>query len=238
VPKVDLAFRITGTGSTIPADHAYLLYSAICEYIPALHPSSGDGPSDDLVTPTPSASSLWQEVGVHPINGRLIGGRQLALIGRSRLTLRLPSDRITTILPLAGKRLKLGLDHLRVGVPEVRALRPAARLQSRLVVIKGFLDPQPFLEAAQRQLRDLGIQASPTLVPRRDIRSVEGRASQKERSVFVRRTLRIRDKEIVGYAVEVSGLTSEESVRLQECGLGGRRRFGCGLFAAAPDGRG
>ena len=40
--------------------------------------------------------------------------------------------------------------------------------------------------------------------------------------------MRIRDKRVVGYAVLATGLTVEESIRLQEHGLGGRRRMGCG----------
>ena len=38
------------------------------------------------------------------------------------------------------------------------------------------------------------------------------------------------DKEIVGFALRVEELTAEESIRLQEKGIGGRRRFGCGIF--------
>ena len=35
---------------------------------------------------------------------------------------------------------------------------------------------------------------------------------------------------MIGYALRVFGLTAEESIRLQEEGLGGRRRMGCGVF--------
>jgi CRISPR-associated protein Cas6 len=50
------------------------------------------------------------------------------------------------------------------------------------------------------------------------------------RSPLLRRTLQIRDKVIVGFAVEVGALTADEALILQEQGLGGRRRFGCGIF--------
>ena len=42
--------------------------------------------------------------------------------------------------------------------------------------------------------------------------------------------LRIKGKRVIGYALQVAGLTAEESVRLQELGLGGRTRMGCGFF--------
>ncbi len=229
MPKVDVAFRLTGR--SIPADHGYLLYGAICEHVPTLHPPS-DG--EALGTPPskpPIVAPLWRAIGIHPINGNLVGNRRLAVTGRSRLTLRVESDRIGEILPLAGKGLSLGADRLRVGVPEVHALKPVVRLRSRLVVIKGFLDPEPFLDAIRRQLEALGIRGTPSLLLRLGQTSLEGRSTGfPERSPFVRRTLRIRDKDVIGYSVEVSGLTAEESVRLQEAGVGGRRRFGCGIF--------
>jgi CRISPR-associated protein Cas6 len=46
----------------------------------------------------------------------------------------------------------------------------------------------------------------------------------------LRRVLDVKGRKIVGYAMQVAGLTAEESIRLQEEGLGGRRRMGCGLF--------
>ncbi|MBM4042907.1 MAG: type I-MYXAN CRISPR-associated protein Cas6/Cmx6, partial [Planctomycetes bacterium] len=173
-------------------------------------------------------------IAVHPIIGRYIGDRMLALTEGSRLVFRLDSDRIAEILPLAGKQLDLDGHTVRVGVPATRALRPAARLRSRLVVIKGFLEPEPFLEAVKRQLADLGIQGTPGLLKRRGDTSLEGRShATPDRSPFVRRTLRIRDKQVVGYAVEVVGLDASDSIALQERGLGGRRRFGCGVFVPA-----
>jgi CRISPR-associated protein Cas6 len=47
---------------------------------------------------------------------------------------------------------------------------------------------------------------------------------------YIRRTVRIREKEVVGYGLDVSRLTAEASILLQEHGLGGRRPFGCGVF--------
>ena len=52
-------------------------------------------------------------------------------------------------------------------------------------------------------------------------------------SLGKRRTLRIKDKEVVGYEVLVETLTAEESICLQEAGLGGRRHMGCGVFVPA-----
>jgi CRISPR-associated protein Cas6 len=89
-------------------------------------------------------------------------------------------------------------------------LRPAANLYSRLVTIKGFMDPAAFLAAAKRQLREMDVTA--------DV------------SIGERRTLRVKDKQVVGFEVTALGLDAEDSVRLQEAGIGGRRHMGCGIF--------
>ena len=209
--KVDIRFRLLG--SEIPADHGYLLFAAVSELVPAFHHD--------------------EEIGIHPISGRLIGNRQLAFTERSLLTIRIDSERVSQTLGLTGKALRIGPAVVQVGVPHVLALEPSPRLYSRLVVIKGFLEPDAFLEAAGRQLQALEIRGEVSLVPQLQIAAANQGRTGGSRSPYVRRTLRIRDKEVVGFAVRAEGLTAEESVRLQEQGLGGRRRFGCGVFVPA-----
>jgi CRISPR-associated protein Cas6 len=208
-PKVDLSFPLRG--SHIPADHGYALFSALCRYLPWLHGAD--------------------DVGVHPIQGRLSGARQLQLEPVSRLTFRLPVDRIGAVLPVAGKRLDIEGAPLLVGVPTVLPLQSKPALRSRLVTIRGFTEPEAFIEAAARHLTELGILAAPQLAVRQAAQSIEG-ATVRGPGMPIRRTLRIRDKTVVGFALRMTDLTAEESIRLQEAGLGGRRRFGCGLFVA------
>lgn len=190
MPHVDLAFRVIGT--TVPVDHGYALYSAINRLVPVLHDA--------------------RDIGVHPIRGRYVGDGNLHLTPSSRLTIRLPDDRIRPFLKLAGKDLEVDGLRLRVGVPETRALRPAVTLYARLVTIKGFMDPEVFREAARRQLQGMNVTA--------------------DLHVGERRTLRVKDKQIVGFEVTALGLDAENSVRLQEVGVGGRRHMGCGIFVS------
>jgi CRISPR-associated protein Cas6 len=196
-------------GNRIPADHGYALYGAVCRVLPWLH--------DD------------ESVGVHPIRGRLIGHRSLALTPASRLTLRLPAIRIHETLPLAGQKLDIDGADVSLGIPTVRPLDPAATLLSPLVVIKGFMDPESFLAAADRQAKALGLSARLALVARTTEASLEGK-TPRPAGEPIRRTLRVRDKTIVGFALAAVELTALESIRIQEHGIGGRRRFGCGLF--------
>ncbi len=206
--KVDLQFSVRG--KKIPADHGYLLLSAIAKIVPEVH-------GDDAI-------------GIHPINGQLIGGRALAVTNKSRLTIRLPVERIKQFLPLAGKALFIGEDTIQLGVPQTRPLIPAARLYSRLVIIKGFMEPDAFLKAVQRQLDAAGIKGVPSLIPQSDIAEANRDKKAGTHSDYLRRTIQIRGREIVGFSLRVEQLTAEESILLQERGIGGRRRFGCGIF--------
>ncbi|MBN1859348.1 type I-MYXAN CRISPR-associated protein Cas6/Cmx6 [Candidatus Bipolaricaulota bacterium] len=208
MPSIDLSFKLQG--GPIPVDHGYHVYATISRIVPAIH-------GDD-------------QIGVHPIFGRLLGNRMLVLTESSRLTLRLPVDRIADVLSLAGKSLVLGDACLVVGIPNSRVLVPAAALESRLVVIKGFMEPGPFLDAVRRQLVALKIGGEPSLLPTGNAVAENATRGAGTKSPWLRRTLRIRDKEIVGFALRVERLTAEESILLQEKGIGGRRRFGCGIF--------
>ena len=151
-----------------------------------------------------------KEVGVQPIRGVYNGNGKLHLEDFSRLILRLPDEQIRSYLKLAGRRLEVDEHPLSVGVPEIRTLLLAPRLRARLVTIKGFLKEEEFLEAAKRQLQSLGIAG--------------------EALLGQRRTFRIKDKQVVGFEIGVTQLTAEESLTLQEQGLGGRRKMGCGVF--------
>ena len=42
--------------------------------------------------------------------------------------------------------------------------------------------------------------------------------------------MRVKGQVIVGFAVQVKGLSAADSLKLQADGLGGRRRLGCGFF--------
>lgn len=161
--------------------------------------------------------------------GTLLPARRTALSGRSRLVIRTDHTRLPRFLPLAGRSLRIGDAVVRVGVPATRSLRSSQAVASRLVVIKGFLEPEGFLDAVRRQLHDLDIKASAELLQRPAGRRFEGR-SDSSGGGPVRRTVSIHGKQVVGFPVRVQDLEASASVRLQEVGIGGRRRFGCGIF--------
>jgi CRISPR-associated endonuclease/helicase Cas3 len=222
--QVDLHFPVLGTA--IPADHGYELYAGVSRLVPALH-----------------GEQCRLRIG--PIRGSYIGKGMLQLMPNvSKLRLRLPAESIPLALPLAGKPFTIGGHKLRLGVPQVRALIAAPNLIARLVVMKAssplrdpadknsrdraatkrYLEPAGFLEAVRQELARRGIHGQADL----PVHGAGPRAGQPCRHV-----LRIRGKTIVGFSVLVQGLTAHESVRLQEEGIGGRGKMGCGFFVAA-----
>lgn len=141
----------------------------------------------------------------------------MVLADDARLALRLPAERIAAALPLTGRTLRVGEHALQVGVPDIRVLIPAADVASRHVIIKGFMEPEPFAVAVRTQLDALEV-AGEVVVGARRIQPIHG-------------------KRVVGFGVRVLGLSDVESLLLQSRGVGGRRRMGCGLFRPLPKAR-
>lgn len=188
---IDLAFQIMCV-TPLPSDHGYALFASISRLLPSLHESNS--------------------IAIHPIRGAQLGNRQIQLDEKSRLTLRIGISEIPSCLPLAGKLLDVSSAKIQVGVPEIRTLFPADSLRSRLVTTKNCLDVSRFEKEIQRQLSNLGAEASPRY------------------HIGKRRTLRIRDKEVVGYEVVFEELSPTLSLAIQVNGIGGRRHMGCGVF--------
>jgi CRISPR-associated protein Cas6 len=212
---VDIFFGVRG--SRVSVDHGYALYGAIARVLETPDAIANGLTNDDALTNGAGWLHHSDEVSLHLLRGVHDLRGWLLLGSRARFGLRLPAALIPKVLPLAGKRLVLPShnagpgDSLRVGVPHVQALRPAPTLAARLVTTKNGQDEQRFDREIIRQLSELGITTAPP---------IRGR----------RRVLRIKDRAIVGYSVRIEGLSAAESLRLQEHGLGGRRKMGCGMF--------
>ena len=108
---VDLAFPIIG--KTIPADHGYALLSAIAQVIPDIKNHS--------------------DIGILTASGLKNGMSKITLSDYSCFRFRLPVTKIPLIYPLAGKRLRLGIHEVQLGIPTIQPLKPYHHLRSRLV---------------------------------------------------------------------------------------------------------
>src|SRR4051794_23993644 len=104
MPTIDLAFELVGR--TIPLDHGYSLFSALCQVVNQLHGN--------------------KRIGVHPIRGRQSAPGVLNLTEHSRLRMRLPSEEIAPYIALAGSTLEVDGHRVRIGIPRVETLIPSA----------------------------------------------------------------------------------------------------------------
>jgi CRISPR-associated protein Cas6 len=197
---VDVIFP--ARGELLPTDHAYPLYTALTHAVPAFH--------DNRVP-----------LSFNRING-LAGGKGLIrLFDRSGLRCRVPAEHIPLLLPLAGKDLTVAGHRVRLGVPRVAPLIPAAALSARMVTFKHATDAARFLAVARQKLDALGVTG--------EVGIPVIQSGQREGEPR-RQVLRIKGRQVIGFACQVAALTAEESLLLQEHGLGGRRRMGCGFF--------
>jgi CRISPR-associated protein Cas6 len=197
---LDAAFGVRG--DLLAAEHHYLLLGALSDLVPEFHVEGA-------------------ELRFAPINGEREGKGTIRLSDRSRLRVRLPVDRIALILPLAGRTIRIGEHPVTLGVPTVAPLTPAPTVAARTVTFKNSTEPEQFLTVARRKLDELGVAGEPGIPLIR-----EGERTGQPR----RRILRIKGRQIVGYSLQVEGLNADESLQLQEKGLGGRCRMGCGFF--------
>jgi CRISPR-associated protein Cas6 len=197
---VDLSFRVSC--QTLPLDHAHALSSALLEALPWLRNEAGAG--IHLIHGAESGNGWIRPEGPDDV---------LYLSRRTRLTLRLPHTRLEDATRLSGDTLDVAGNALTLGETSVRNLSALTTIFSRYVTVEDTDadDEMAFLQAVTDLLAKMGIRAP---------RMMAGRVHsfRLPREIFAARSLML------------DGLETEESVRLQQEGLGGRRLLGCGLF--------
>ncbi len=186
---------------SLPIDHAYALSQALMRALPWLEQE--------------------ERAGIHLIHGAESGhGWQrprdpetevLHLSRRTKLCLRLPKERVGDAQALSGATLEIAGHRLEVRAATVRPLSAITTLQARYVVAAERAAEEDFLHETADELARLGVTARKLLCGRPTVfRLPQGR-------LFTRRLM-------------VADLTVEESVCLQQLGLGPGRKMGCGLF--------
>lgn len=136
IPKIIVQFPIQG--NKLPADHGYLLYSAISQIKPELH------------------ETKW--LGIEMISGVTFERGIITVPNHgASLRLRIPADKFGEVICLAGKQFDIEGHKIRLGIPTARPLVPASSLYSRIVTFKNSLESPKFLETANRDLLEKGI---------------------------------------------------------------------------------
>lgn len=146
---------------------------------------------------------------IHPIKVVHGNDEQALLSQRTRLLLRVRARRLDDLMALAG--LDIGVDGhlLRLGVPHLRELQPHATLYAYRVAADS-ADEVTFMAAVDRELAQLAIGG--------------------ERVCGKRQRMVISGRELDTFSLMLHALPPEQSMRLQQHGLGLHRLLGCGIF--------
>lgn len=208
---VELSFPVRGT--SLPVDNGFIVYQAVARSVPWVGEQAQVG------------------LAIVPIQGNPHRGF-LDLTSGSRLTFRLSAGDVPRLSPLAGQCLVFGNVTLILGQPAQSDLRPSSSLASAFVVAEGCRHSDEVQEWLTRQFRTLDIGTAPELRLKR-FKEQPATAQSGTSCPYVRRFQQVGESSVVGWEVQVRGLVPQESLRLQEVGVGPGRRYGCGVFV--PD---
>ena len=194
-PVCDLLFRTDAR--TLPLDHAWRLSRSVLEHLPWLEEEES------------AAIHLIHYPGGTAENGP--GTGEFPVSRRTRLTLRLPRNRLGDAAALSGRTLDIGGHYLSVGESREKALFPSNTLIARHVIHDESVSEGDFVEDIVGQIGEAGIR----------IRKVV--CGQSARFQLPGNRVKVR-------SVMVSGLKAAESIALQCRNLGEGRLMGCGIF--------
>jgi len=176
--------------------------SVPCDYTQALH-----------VALQQALPWLAQEAraGIHPL--KLVHGSASGPMGllspRTRLLLRLPRERVAEAAALAGRTVSVGGHPVQLGEPHERELLPHATLYAYAVAAEGE-DEVVFMQTVASELEGLGVRTQ-TVCGKRGGRPLDGGT-------------------LTTFSLMLHALSSADSLRVQEQGLGPHRLLGCGVF--------
>lgn len=196
----DVSFELSG--KLVPIDHAFVLSRELIRHLPWFKEDPRCGLHQIYVA---AAGNGWE---------RPDAGQQgtMYISRRTRLMLRLPKERIDEATRvLHGVELDLNGHSLVLGKAKTRPLSTLTTLFSRYVIADSLDDEEAFMHEAVKRLRELDIRVRKLLCGK------SGVVSTPEADIPVR-------------SVMLADLDVDESVRLQQFGIGPGRHMGCGLF--------
>ena len=189
----------------LPVDHAWALSQAVRAVLPWLEDEPLAGVHPIHVA---DSGNGW----MRPENANDL----LCLSRRTKLVLRVPRERIDAAQTLVGRQLDVAGHALRVDKASLRPLSSITTIFSRYVVSAEGLDETAFLQAALHEMAALGVR------PKKMLCGIEKVIATPEQPVHTR-------------SLMLAELNQQESVTLQQRGLGPLRHLGCGLFIPHKD---
>jgi CRISPR-associated protein Cas6 len=186
---------------SIPVDHAHALSRALLDLAPWL-----DQPGAGIHTIHVAGSQNGWE---RPEYG---SDQQLQLSRRTKLCIRVPKEHVRALKDaLEGQTVDVAGSALRIGPGKNRLLSQETALFARYVAGPGIEDEEVFLRWAVDELARLGIRVRKALC---------GKTT----------SLETPDGAILSRSLMLADLTPDESILLQQRGLGPHRAMGCGIF--------
>jgi len=185
----------------LPVDHAFALSNSILQQLPWMQ---GDARCGIHQIHVAASQNGWER----PQAG---SGQMLCLSKRTRLTLRIPAEQLQQVRALVGMTLDVDGHKLSIGPYKTRSLSNMGTIFSRYVVSSQDETEDQFLQRCAQALGEMDIRVRKALsgMPH-DIHTPH--------QIIATRSLMLAD------------LSSEESLRLQQQGLGEQRFLGCGIF--------
>lgn len=135
----------------------------------------------------------------------------LPLSRRARLAIRVRQDDSDAVTRISNRTLHIGKQGVDIGVSSIRKLSSMSTMYARAICCDRDQSEDDFLQQVAEQLVAMGINVS---------KMICGRSG----------AIRGNDEMIFTRALLVADLKPEESVRLQQQGIGEGRLLGCGLF--------
>jgi len=192
----DAVFNIHS--KVLPIDHAYSLSQALLSKFPWL--SEVNAGIHDISVADGNGWEQDHESGFYYPSKR------------SKLSIRVPKEKLDEVSSLVGKTLDLGEYEIKV----VKALKSKLMSDMQIVFAKYVAcdendNEEDFLQTSFNQLQALGIQ------PKKMMAGLEKKITTPDGIIHTR-------------SLMVADLRKSESVKLQEQGVGEHRLLGCGLF--------
>ena len=185
----------------LPLEHARQLSVAIHEVLPWI--------ADEMFAGVhlihgPESGNGWQR-------SDITTNELLYLSKRIRMALRMPKHRIEDAQQLSGNTLHIDDYEIEVGVATVKPLSMQGTIFSRYVVSHENETEEQFLQRTYDEIKSLNINVNKLLCGKTH------RMQGREQELFTR-------------SVMLAELKPQDSVKIQQYGLGAGRTEGCGLF--------
>ena len=135
----------------------------------------------------------------------------IPLSKRAKLIMRINKNQIDDIKDIEGKEIKLFGNSLKIGISKVKNFLIVKDLFCRFVISDNKISEDDFLEKIQMELRNFNVNIKKALC---------GRSM----------TINFGKKTVYTRSLMIADLSKEESLKLQEEGVGGEKLYGCGIF--------